>query len=459
LIQLDNRNSDDDDFVVVRSQQALLQERLEHLVNANGVLEYSKRSLEQQIASMDKEMNELRKLKVENEDRIKISQMELSRVMEKLKLTEEKNASQSERIDKLEIELAEMRKSKSDCDNQIEASQLELIKVLDMLKSFEAKDSNIEQQLKCREQEVLQLTKKTADQQVLIDNLTSNMAFVEAELELSRTSIAKVMSERRDLDVENKMLRNELEDIKAKCDTLEGNKEIMMSEILDLEKIKLRSKVELKTMKEDMDEMKKKFEETENTQKSMSDDWKVKEEEMQKQLEEMKSRLNHAAEEYQKVYKQNVKLENRIDRIKAKVKKYFDTKSQSKSASNVSPTEQQELIAAAETEVKTVMESELMAESSNNTNATISISDKLESITLITLPCSLCREEITCTARDLKPMTLHLEEKHSQRLCPICSMLFDATLPGHDNYFQMHVENHFDVPNYPSPTAPTAMYP
>jgi predicted nuclease with TOPRIM domain len=146
------------------------------------------------------------------------------------------------------------------------------------------------------------------------------MAFVEAELELSRTSIAKVMSERRDLDVENKMLRNELEDIKAKCDTLEGNKEIMMSEILDLEKIKLRSKVELKTMKEDMEEMRKKFEETETTQKSMSDEWKVKEEEMQKQLEEMKSRLIHAAEEYQKVYKQNVKLENRFDRIKTKIK-------------------------------------------------------------------------------------------------------------------------------------------
>jgi predicted nuclease with TOPRIM domain len=146
------------------------------------------------------------------------------------------------------------------------------------------------------------------------------MAFVEAELELSRTSIAKVMSERRDLDVENKMLRNELEDIKAKCDTLEGNKEIMMSEILDLEKIKLRSKVELKTMKEDMEEMRKKFEETETTQKSMSDEWKVKEEEMQKQLEEMKSRLIHAAEEYQKVYKQNVKLGNRFDRIKTKIK-------------------------------------------------------------------------------------------------------------------------------------------
>jgi hypothetical protein len=80
--------------------------------------------------------------------------------MDKLKITEEKNASQSERIEKLEIELAEMKKSKSDCDNQIEASQLELIKVLDMLKSFEAKDSNIEQQLKCRDQEVLQLTKK-----------------------------------------------------------------------------------------------------------------------------------------------------------------------------------------------------------------------------------------------------------------------------------------------------------
>jgi len=177
----------------------------------------------------------------------------------------------------------------------------------------------------------------------------------------------------------------------------------------------------------------------------------------------MKLRLSHAAEEYQKLYKYNTKLENKIDRIKSKVRKYFDTKSQSKSAINVTTTEQQELIAAAETEVKTVIESENMMElSATATDSTTNNTSnaKLESITIITLPCSICREEITCTARDLKPMTAHLEEKHSQRLCPICSMLFDATLPGHHNYFQMHVENHFDVPNYPAPTAPTTpMFP
>lgn len=140
--------------------------------------------------------------------------------------------------------------------------------------------------------------------------------------------------------------------------------------------------------------------------------------------------------------------------------KYFDTKSQSKSATNVSPAEQLELIAAAETEVKTVIESETLNESPTASAISSNNNERLESITIITLPCSICREEITCTARDLKPMTLHLEEKHSQRLCPICSMLFDATIPGHHNYFQMHVENHFDVPNYPPPTAPTpVMYP
>jgi len=128
------------------------------------------------------------------------------------------------------------------------------------------------------------------------------------------------MSERRDLDIENKMLRNQLEDIKAKCDTLEGNKDIMMSEILDLEKIKLKSKVELKTMKEEMEDMKNKLDRTEATQKTMSEEWKVREEELQKQLEEMKLRLKHAADEYQKVFKYNTKLEAKIDRVKTKVK-------------------------------------------------------------------------------------------------------------------------------------------
>ena len=146
---------------------------------------------------------------------------------------------------------------------------------------------------------------------------------VEAKLELSSTSIARVMSERRDLDSENRMLRNELEDMKAKCDSLQSKTEIMMSEILDFDKIKLKSKVQIKTLSEEMDDMRKHMTEAEDTQKNMSYEWKEKEEKFEKQIEEMKLRLSNAAQEYQKLYKYNTKLETKIDKIKAKVKVCF----------------------------------------------------------------------------------------------------------------------------------------
>ena len=73
-----------------------------------------------------------------------------------------------------------------------------------------------------------------------------------------------------------------------------------MSEILDFDKIKLKSKVQIKTLSEEMVEMRKQMTETEETQKKMSVEWKIKEEKFDKQMEEMKLRLSNAAQEYQK---------------------------------------------------------------------------------------------------------------------------------------------------------------
>lgn len=70
---------------------------------------------------------------------------------------------------------------------------------------------------------------------------------------------------------------------------------------------------------------------------------------------------------------------------------------------------------------------------------------------IVTLPCSLCREEVVCTVKDMRAMTNHLEQVHKQRVCPVCSQLFDESMEGIDEYFHLHVENHFDVPHiYPS---------
>ena len=139
--------------------------------------------------------------------------------------------------------------------------------------------------------------------------------------------------------------------------------------------------------------------------------------------------------------------------------KYFETKSQTKSATNVSATERHELMAKAETEVKTVIENESPPDPSDvPVLGAASAEETTESIQINPMPCIICNEEITCISRDSKPMIQHLEERHSQRLCPVCSTPFDLTLPGHSNYFQMHVDNHFN-PRYPEPTAPQPMIP
>ena len=86
LIQLVDKNSKEEDFVVVRSRQALLEERHQQLINENGVLEYSKRSLQQLIDCKSNEVWELRRMNVEVEDKYKSAQLELNRVMEELKI-------------------------------------------------------------------------------------------------------------------------------------------------------------------------------------------------------------------------------------------------------------------------------------------------------------------------------------------------------------------------------------
>ena len=70
---------------------------------------------------------------------------------------------------------------------------------------------------------------------------------------------------------------------------------------------------------------------------------------------------------------------------------------------------------------------------------------------IVTLPCSICQEEVICTVKDIRAMTIHLEQVHRQRVCPVCSQLFDESMEGINEYFHLHVENHFDVPHiYPT---------
>ena len=61
---------------------------------------------------------------------------------------------------------------------------------------------------------------------------------------------------------------------------------------------------------------------------------------------------------------------------------------------------------------------------------------------LITIPCGQCKEDIVCTT-DLRQMADHLETRHNQRLCPLCSMTFDVSLPDVSREMEDHVDKHF----------------
>ena len=99
-------------------------------------------------------------MNVEVEDKYKLAQLELNRVMDKLKISEEQNRSNTEKVEALELEVAEMKKLKNDSEIRLESARTELNRLSEIVKNYESKDSKTEQMLKSRDQEVVALIKK-----------------------------------------------------------------------------------------------------------------------------------------------------------------------------------------------------------------------------------------------------------------------------------------------------------
>lgn len=71
------------------------------------------------------------------------------------------------------------------------------------------------------------------------------------------------------------------------------------------------------------------------------------------------------------------------------------------------------------------------------------------------VPCIMCDKMIECrklndNSGQLPEMVAHLETVHKQKMCPVCSTLFDTRLPIFSTYFSNHVMNHFSSLKYPS---------
>lgn len=84
-----------------------------------------------------------------------------------------------------------------------------------------------------------------------------------------------------------------------------------------------------------------------------------------------------------------------------------------------------------------------------NNGASTSAKNSCKTTHSVKIPCAMCEEIISCevytdsTPRQMYEMVSHLEDVHEQRMCPVCSTLFDTRLPIFDTYFNNHVQQHF----------------
>lgn len=84
-----------------------------------------------------------------------------------------------------------------------------------------------------------------------------------------------------------------------------------------------------------------------------------------------------------------------------------------------------------QTSVKTIRSSDSIAEG-----------DKQRKI--VDIACMMCPQVIKCqqyvddTPRQLYELVDHLEKEHKQKMCPICSTLFDTRIPFVKSYFNNH---------------------
>ncbi|KAI1285763.1 Calcium-binding and coiled-coil domain-containing protein 2 [Halotydeus destructor] len=364
FIEVQNRtNNDEDDFIVVRSEQALLQERLQQLVTNNGLLEYTKRSLEQKVASLERDLVLANAGKLELEHQLKTVLPESQRCMSEL---EESKMTMGQLSHELDV-------SRSKCDGFAK-----------LAKNYE-----------------LEIGKNIA----LITGTKNSLT---------------------DLESENAMLKSQLEDAKAFLDTLKSNEKAMKKELERVDGEKRKLEEERNLSKTSSVSLGVALEQIESKHKASAAEWSTKERELERKVEEMTQRLKKAAEEYEVKYKDCAKVENKLQRLQSKVEKYITKPKLVRASGHQEP------------EVDGILEQELAASQDET--------PKDNDVDILTLPCVMCKEEILCTAKDMRPMTNHLEDVHQQRLCPVCSQMFDASMANIDQYFHMHVENHFDNP-------------
>ena len=337
-----NRNdtTDDEEFIVVKSEQALIQERLQSLVTNNGLLEFQCKSLVQKLQSVEQELSRVRAEKVKNEGQLKSGQetvQHVTHLLSEIRRKESENDAIVTRLTQDNQNLAmELTKVSSTKQIQIEALKQECITV-----------SKKQEQIKAEHNETMNLVATLLDEKerwiAEKENLLKIHANYKAMIDTSKDELAKLASEKEQVSnylrqVSDELARKneelahkdeelahkdeelarkseELKELEEKWKTLSENWKGMESEVVKCRSLNSDLKEMVQVLQSEVTEAEFKAE----SQAKSSSSIRAVSVDQEATIEDLTRRLKKAAEEYVELKRSKVKTDTKYEKLKTKV--------------------------------------------------------------------------------------------------------------------------------------------
>ncbi|KAH9415481.1 hypothetical protein DERP_010337 [Dermatophagoides pteronyssinus] len=491
---------DEEDFIVVRSQESFLKERIEHLTKSNNLLQYLIRNMEKDIVDKEnenKELNlrlnstveELQKIKkahansVEELEYISHQRVDLDTAKSQL---EETLRTERELRRRLEKELSEMQITYKDYDKDLKESR-ENVDQLQAILLQKEDDISLAQDM------VANLRKANTE-------LLTKVNSLEDDLESTKSTLAKTLDERR-------ALMDERSNWQTSMKTYDESKNYLIQRVEELEKNREKQSAEIKSLEEELRQsisnlknINSKSEKEQSYNQKKEQDLIIKIDKLNADYIEMRARLEQAKVEYGNLFVKYQNLQKKHEHVSSKRDKSstmypklpssdsfrsnsfsnadnlviiddpvdrilneMDSAAQNlvNTTANVpsfeevneipiqsSSAEQQTMVKTLATEPSAPQQQNRPQQKDNDDN------DSIRVRSIIDMPCTMCEEVIRCKQTDesgqMKEMIEHFENVHKQKMCPVCSVLFDTRLSIFKSYFSTHLQNHFNQMKYPS---------
>ena len=332
----DSSETDDEEFIVVKSEQALIQERLQSLVTNNGLLEFQCKSLGQRLHSAEEELYRVKGEKMKIEGQFKSGQETVQHVtnllseirkkesihegmMIQLRQENQHLAMELKRVASLkqmEIEgLKQERISVSKKEEQIKAEHDETMNLLATL--LDEKEhwitekehlvkihTDFKNMIDHSKDELMKLTLEKEEISNYLRQVSEELVQKNEDLVSMRNELVRKDSELRELEEKWKTLSDQVDHWKG-----------MESEVVKCRAVNSDLEEMIQILQSDLSQAELKAE----SQAKSSASVKAVSADQTATIEDLTRRLKKAAEEYVELKRSKVKTETKYEKLKTKV--------------------------------------------------------------------------------------------------------------------------------------------